>query len=69
METAVKQARVFFDSWLDQFPTWADFVQAGESSGLPEFEGSREDAVKQVTDWLGGAAEAWLLISRWALSS
>lgn len=54
----MKQARAFFDSWLERFPTWADFVQAPLSGSLPEFGPSRETAIKQVTEWLGGAAEA-----------
>jgi len=48
----VKQARSFFDSWFDRFPTWDDFRHALENKSIPEF-GSSWDT-NQVARWLGG---------------
>lgn len=57
-EQVIKQGRAFFDSWLERFPAWSDFVQSVGSDRLAEFGPSRGTAINQVTDWLGGAAEA-----------
>lgn len=57
-EQVIKQGRAFFDDWLERFPQWDDFVQGVESNPLAEFGPRRETALQQVTEWLGGAAEA-----------
>lgn len=48
----VKQARAFFDSWLDRFPTWLDFKRSLENNQAPEF-GSSWD-IEQIARWFGG---------------
>lgn len=51
----VKQARAFFDSWFERFPTWTDFKASLENKQCPEF-GSSWD-IEQIEKWFGGAAE------------
>ena len=53
-----KQARAFFDSWLERFTTWDDFVQGVGNNPLPEFGDDHETAIQQITNWLVGAAKA-----------
>ena len=51
----VKQARAFFDSWFDRFPTLDVFLQALESRSLKEF-GISWDVCK-IEKWFGGTAD------------
>lgn len=51
----VKQARAFFDSWFDRFPTWGDFTASLENNQCPEFGSSWSS--DQVAGWFGGAVE------------
>lgn len=48
----VKQARSFFDSWLERFPTWYDFRQSLENKQLDEFGASWD--ISQIERWFGG---------------
>ncbi len=48
----VKQARAFFDSWLERFSTWDEFRQVCETKDLPEFGSSAN--VDQIEGWFGG---------------
>lgn len=49
----VKQARAFFDSWFEKFPTWYDFRQSLENKQLDEFGASWD--VSQIERWFGGS--------------
>lgn len=50
----VKQARAFFDSWLERFSTWDEFCAALKNKGCPEFGQSAN--VDQIEGWFGGIA-------------
>lgn len=49
----VRQARAFFDSWFEKFPTWYDFRQSLENKQLDEFGASWD--VSQIERWFGGS--------------